>query len=108
MRDPALGLLHVLGDLAPEADDLDGLVLAALAAGAEGAAAIVEEPGVEIGVAGPVAGELHLREIDAEIAGAGAHCGRGEDPRWVRLRIEPPGLAGVGGPTFPAVRGELV
>jgi hypothetical protein len=34
MRDAALGLLHILRDLAPEADDLDDLVLALGGAGA--------------------------------------------------------------------------
>ena len=95
MRDPALRLLHVLGDLAAEADDLDGLVLARLAPPERGdSAAIVEQIGVEIGVADPVAGGLHLREVDAEVAGAGADRGRGEESRRIGLRVEAFGLAG--------------
>ena len=58
------------------------LVLPARRRGAvRDAAAIVEQIGVEIGVADAVAGEFDLAEVDAEIAGAGADGGRGQDPR---------------------------
>ena len=59
MRDPALRLLHVLGDLAAEADDLDRPRPAAAApAPRDDAAAIVEQIGVEIGVADAVARDI--------------------------------------------------
>ena len=92
MRDAALRLLHVLGDLAAEADDLDLLVLPARRRGAvRDAAAIVEQIGVEIGVADAVARNLHLRKIDAEIAGAGADGGRGRSLAALGLRVDPTG-----------------
>ena len=43
------------------------------------AAAVVEQVSVEVGVADAVAGGLHLGEVDAEVAGAGADGGGGED-----------------------------
>src|SRR3546814_4703985 len=50
VRDVALGRLHILGDLAAEADDLDLLVLAAGGRARAGdGAALVEEVGIEVG-----------------------------------------------------------
>src|SRR3546814_553817 len=88
VRDVALGRLHILGDLAAEADDLDLLVLAAGGRARAGdGAALVEEVGIEVGVADAIAGGLDLAEVDAEVAraladgGGGQHsppaCGRG-------------------------------
>ena len=56
------------------------------AAAAGNAAAVVEKIGVEVGVADAVARRLHLAKVDAEVAGALAHGGGGEDLRAVRSR----------------------
>src|SRR5205085_3182155 len=68
---------HVLGDLAAEADDLDHFVLARRRGAAGHAAAVVEQISVEVGGADAVAGGLHLRQIDAEVACPGASGGGG-------------------------------
>jgi hypothetical protein len=75
MRDAALGLLHVLRDLAAQADDLDHFVLARRRARPGNRPAIVEKVGVEIGVADSIRTGLDARKVDPEIARALAHRG---------------------------------
>src|SRR5206468_8017088 len=80
MLDAPVCLRHVLGDLAAQADDLDGLVSAGRSDTARrNRAAVVEQIGVEIRVADAVARGLYLAKVDAEVACAGSHGGRGED-----------------------------
>ena len=88
MLDAPVSLGHVLGDLAAEADDLDRFVGARRARPARrNRAAVIEQIGVEVRVAEAVAGGLHLRKVDAEIAGAGADGGGGEDVRAARFLV---------------------
>src|SRR5205085_3106907 len=102
MRDPALRLLHILRDLAAEADDPDLLVLPPRPGTPGDAATIIEQVSVEIGVADTVARIFDLRKVDTEIAGALPHRGRGLHAflrlRWRRLRLRraPFALAAVG------------
>ena len=70
------------------------------------AAAVVEEVGVEVGVADAVARGLHLAEVDAEVAGARRDGGGGEDFRARAASVSGSCLAGSGrGPAASALRG---
>ncbi len=100
MRDAAVRLRHVLGDLAAEADDLDRLVWpGGGGATRRNAAAIVEQIGVEVGVADAVAGRLHLARsmprsrARARTAGEASTCAPSPVP-FRRLRARPAGLGG--------------
>jgi hypothetical protein len=80
VRDPAVRLGHVLGDLAAKADDLDRFVGALRRGAASGdASALVKDERVEVGVADPPFARLYLAEVDSEIASASTDGGRGED-----------------------------
>ena len=82
MRDVAFGRRHVLGDAAAQADDLDLLVLAFDASGAEPASGVVRQEGVEIGMAhASVLGRANIGEVNSEFIGAGANGRAGEDFR---------------------------
>src|SRR5207248_6974013 len=82
-----------LGDLAAQADDLDRLV-GPDGGGAAGLnrPAVVEQVSVEIGVADAIAGGLHLREVDAEVARAGTHRGGSKDVDTGRFLVGDFGL----------------
>ena len=103
--DVALGGGHVVGDAAAHADDLHGLVVARTASvgGMIALGLAVAEVRVEVGVADTVGFGADLCEVDAEVAGAGADCGGGEDgvlvlPRFfVRRRRPGPSIGVLGG-----------
>src|SRR5690349_21754396 len=83
MLDAAIGLGHVLRDLATKTDDLDRLVLARrrTPAASRNAAAIIKQVCVEVGVADAVVGGADFAEIDAKVASALADGGGGKDVR---------------------------